>query len=63
MGLEEGGRKISKAQLYRFPILMGSILGGIFTFWWTFSSVNQNRIKIGSKKFTDAPKTTFNNDK
>ena len=63
MALADGKRKIGKAQLYRFPILMGGILGGILTFWWTFSSINQNRIKFGSKKFTDAPKVTFNDEK
>ena len=52
-------RKWSKIQLYRFPILMTGLLGGILTFWYTFSSVNQDRIKFGSRKFTDAPKVTF----
>ena len=56
-------RKYSKAQLYRFPILMGGILGGIMTFLFTFSSVNSERIKWGSKRFTDAPKVTFQDDK
>ena len=52
-------RKFSAAQLYRFPILMGGILGGIGIFYYSFSSVNHNRIKLGSKKFTDAPKVNF----
>ena len=56
-------RKYSKTQLYRFPILMGGILGGIMTFLFTFSSVNSERIKWGSKRFTDAPKVTFQDDK
>ena len=57
-----GGRNISNAQLYRFPVMMGGILGGIITFWWTFSSVNEKRIKMGSKKFTDSPAVTFKED-
>ena len=58
-----GGRNISNAQLYRFPVMMGGILAGIITFWWTFSSVNEKRIKQGSKKFTDAPEVTFKAEK
>ena len=38
---------------------MGGILGGIGIFYYSFSSVNHNRIKLGSKKFTDAPKVNF----
>ena len=52
-------RKFTASQLYRFPILMGTILGGIFTFYYSFSSVNHDRIKLGSKKFTDAPQVNF----
>jgi len=47
---------------YKFPLLMSGILGGIFTFYYTFSSVNQARIKYGSRKFTHAPATTFEKD-
>ena len=57
-----GGRNISNAQLYRFPVMMGGILGGIITFWWTFSSVNEKRIKQGSKRFTDSPPVTLKDD-
>ena len=57
------GRKFSKSQLLRFPILMSVIVGGVITFWWTFSQVNKDRIKLGSKKFTNAPKVTFNQEK
>ena len=57
------GRKFTKAQLLRFPILMSAILTGVITFWWTFSRVNRDRIKLGSKKFTDAPKVTFTQEK
>jgi len=58
-----GIRKYTPVQLYRFPLLMGGILGGIFTFFYTFSSANKDRIKIGSKKFTDAPKVTLQDDR
>lgn len=58
-----GGRNISNAQLYRFPVMMGGILAGIITFWWTFSSVNAKRIKQGSKRFTDSPEVTFKAEK
>ena len=57
------GRKFTKAQLLRFPILMSAIVTGVITFWWTFSQVNRDRIKLGSKKFTDSPKVTFTKEK
>ena len=53
------GRKFAAGQLYRFPMMMGAILAGIGVFYYSFSTVNHDRIKLGSKKFTDAPKVTF----
>ncbi len=57
-----GRRKFQPVQLYRFPILMGGIVGGVFTFWYSFSNVFNERIKWGSKKFTDTPKITLKDD-
>ena len=57
-----GRRKFKPVQLYRFPLMMGGIVGGIFTFWYSFSNVFNERIKWGSKKFTDTPKVTLNDD-
>ena len=54
-----GGKRFSQGQQLRFPLMMAGILGGIFTFWWTFSSVNEDRIKLGSKKFTHQPEVNF----
>jgi len=50
------GRKFTKVQLYRFPIMMTGIIGTVLGFYYTFSSVNQTRIKEGSRKFIDIPK-------
>ena len=50
-------RKFTPMQQYRFPIMMSGIIGGVFWFYYTFTSMNQKRIKEGSKKFTEAPKT------
>jgi len=40
---------------YRFPVLISGILGGLFAFYFSFSNVNHDRIKIGSRRFTDTP--------
>jgi len=52
-------RKASIMQPYRFPVMMSGILGSILTFYYTFSIVNQGRIKDGSKKFTQIPKNNI----
>jgi len=50
-------RKYTPMQQYRFPVLMSGIVVGVFMFYKTFSSINQERINQGSRKFTDAPVT------
>ena len=50
-------RKYTPMQQYRFPVLMSGIVVGVFMFYKTFSSINQERINQGSRKFTDTPVT------
>lgn len=52
-------RKFTSIQQYRFPVMMSAIIGGIGFFYYNFSRMNHDRIKEGSRRFTEAPKSAL----